>query len=341
MNYKKIFIIAEAGVNHNGDLKNALKLVREAKKAGASAIKFQTFIAKKSISKFAKKAKYQIISTGSKKNQLELIENLELSESDHFRILEECKKNNIEFISTPFDKESINLLIKMKVTKIKVASSELNNLPFLKKIAKTKKNIIVSTGMGTLDEIKTALNVFKKNGLNKDKISVLHCNTAYPTPFENANLRAIQTIKNRLKVKTGYSDHTPGIEAPIAAVVLGAEIIEKHFTLDKNLPGPDHKSSIEPIELKQMVKSIRNIEKALGDGIKKPSKSEKKNILFARKSIVANKNIKKNEIFTHSNIAIKRPGSGISPVFYDKIIGLKADRDYAEDQLIKLKNFDK
>jgi len=195
--------------------------------------------------------------------------------------------------------------------------------------------------MGTLDEIKTALNVFKKNGLNKDKISVLHCNTAYPTPFENANLRAIQTIKNRLKIKTGYSDHTPGIEASIAAVVLGAEIIEKHFTLDKKLPGPDHKSSIEPIELKQMIKSIRNIEKALGDGIKKPSKSEKKNILFARKSIVASKKIKKNEIFTHLNIAIKRPGSGISPVFYDEIIGLKADRDYAEDQLIKLKKFDK
>ena len=338
MNSKKTFIIAEAGVNHNGDMKMAKELIHEAKKAGVSAIKFQTFIANKSISKFAPKAKYQIESTSIDESQLEMCKSLELSDSEHYEIFEECKKNKIEFISTPFDKESIELLLKLKVKKIKVASSELNNYPFLIDIAKTKKDIILSTGMGTLKEIKEALKLFKKHGLKKDRITIMHCNTAYPTPFKDANLNAILTIKNSLKVKVGYSDHTLGIEAPIAAVAIGAEIIEKHFTLDRNLHGPDHRSSVEPAELIKIVESIRNIEIAMGSGIKKPSNSEKKIILIARKSIVANKNIKKHEIFTKKNLAIKRPGTGISPIHFNKILGLKSDRDYVEDQIIKFKN---
>ena len=293
MNFDKTFIIAEAGVNHNGDIKLAKKLIIEAKKAGASAIKFQTFIASKSISKFAKKAKYQIKSTGNKKSQLEMCQALELSNKEHFELLRECKKNKIEFISTPFDKESVELLLSMKVKKIKVASSELTNYPFLKQIAKTKKDIILSTGMATLKEIKEALNLFKKNKLSKNKITVLHCNTEYPTPFKDANLNAIKTLNKAFNINVGYSDHTIGIEASLAAVVLGAKVIEKHFTLDRGLSGPDHKASIEPLELKRLVSGIRNIEKALGDGIKRPSKSEKNNILVARKSIVANCEIKK------------------------------------------------
>ena len=339
MDFKKTFIIAEAGVNHNGDVKLAKKLIVEAKKAGASAIKFQTFISEKSISKFAKKAKYQIDSTGNKKSQLEMCQALELNKDEHFQILAECKKHKIEFISTPFDKESIELLISMKVKKIKVASSELNNYPFLKLIAKTKKEIILSTGMGTLKEIKNAINLLRIHKLPKNMITILHCNTEYPTPFEDANLKAIITIKNNLNINVGYSDHTLGIEASLAAVALGAKIIEKHFTLDRKLLGPDHKASIEPLELKNLVNGIRNIEKALGNGIKTPSKSEKKNILIARKSIVANCTIKKGVFFDHNNITIKRPGSGISPIFYDKVLGLKSDRDYIEDELIILKKF--
>ena len=339
MNFNKTFIIAEAGVNHNGDVKLAKKLIIEAKKAGASAIKFQTFIASKSISKFAKKAKYQINSTGDEKSQLEMCQALELTNNEYFELLGECKRNKIEFISTPFDKVSIDLLLSMKVKKIKVASSELTNYPFLKQIAKTKKDIILSTGMATLKEIKEALNLLKKYKLNKNKITVLHCNTEYPTPFEDANLNAIQTIKKSFNINVGFSDHTLGIEASLAAVVLGAKVIEKHFTLDRRLSGPDHKASIEPLELKKLVIGIRNIEKALGDGIKKPTKSEKNNIAIARKSIVANCNIKKNEIFNYKNITIKRPGTGISPIHYDKVLGLKSDRDYVEDELIILKKF--
>ncbi len=341
MNLIKTFIIAEAGVNHNGNLKLAKKLIYEAKEAGASAIKFQSFIANKSISKFAKKAEYQISSTGDTKTQLEMVKSLELSESDHYILFKECKKNKIEFISTPFDKESIDLLLKLKVSKIKVASSELNNFPFLKQVAKTKKEVILSTGMGTLLEIEKAVKLLINNGINRKKLTVLHCNTEYPTPFSDANLKAINTIKKNIKVKVGYSDHTLGIEAPIAAVALGAQIIEKHFTLDKNLKGPDHKASIEPDELKKMIKSIRNIELAMGSGIKKPTNSEKKNISIARKSIVANKIIQKNEIFTKKNLAIKRPGIGIPPVHFEKLLGLKSNKKYVEDEIIKIKSFKK
>lgn len=339
MNFRKTFIIAEAGVNHNGNLKMAKELVRQAKKAGASAVKFQTFIANKSISKFAKKAKYQIISTLENNSQLEMCKPLELSRKEHEKLLIECKKNKIEFMSTPFDFDSIKLLLSLKIKKIKVASSELNNYPFLEEIAKTKKDIILSTGMGSLKEIKEALRIFKKQGVKKDKITILHCNTEYPTPFKDANLNAILTIKKTFNVKVGYSDHTLGIEAPIAAVALGAEVIEKHFTLNKNLNGPDHKASIEPYEFKKMVESIRNIELGMGDGIKKPSQSEIANILVARKSIVANNYIKKNEIFTKKNLAIKRPGTGISPIYFKKLLGLKSDRDYVEDEIIKIKKY--
>ena len=339
MIFRKTFIIAEAGINHNGNLRLAKKLIFEAKKAGANAIKFQSFIAHRSISKYARKAQYQINSTNDNKTQLEMVKSLELSADDHYKLYEECKKNKIEFISTPFDKESIDLLVKLKVKKIKVASSELNNYPFLKLIAKTNKEIILSTGMGTLKEVQKAVKILTNNGIKKKKLIILHCNTEYPTPFVDANLNAIKTIKNKINVRVGYSDHTIGAEAPIAAVALGAEVIEKHFTLDRNFKGPDHQASAEPDELKKIIDSIRNIELAMGSGIKKPSKSEKKNISVARKSIVANKLIRKNEIFTTNNLAVKRPGYGISPIHFEKLLGLKSNKKYIEDEMIKIKKF--
>ena len=329
-----VFIIAEIGVNHNGDLSLAKKMILEAKKAGVDAVKFQSFKADNLVSKDAKKADYQIKNTGKEESQHDMIKRLELSEEDHIYLKEICDKEKIEFLSSPFDIESANLLLSLGINTVKVPSGEITNLPYLEEIGKLYENIIISTGMSDLYEIKEAINILNKH--KKPNITVLHCNTEYPTPMEDVNLLAIKTMEKELNLPIGYSDHTDGIEVSISAVALGATVIEKHFTLDKNMEGPDHKASLEPRELKQMVDAIRNIEKALGDGVKKPSKSEKKNIVIARKSIVAKCNISKGEKFTKENLAIKRPGDGISPMKWYDVLGQVAKRDFVADERIEL-----
>ncbi len=330
---KKVFIIAEAGVNHNGCINIAKKLVDIAVESNVDAIKFQTFKTEKCIVKNLKKAKYQMENMNDEnESQFDMVKKLELDIKTHRELIEYCKYKKIMFLSTPFDLESIDLLNDLGLEIFKIPSGEITNLPYLEKIGKLKKKVILSTGMSTLDEIEDALNILRENG-TKD-ITVLHCNTEYPTPMEDVNLNAMNTIKEKLDVEVGYSDHTLGIEVPIAAVSIGAKVIEKHFTLDKNMEGPDHRASLEPNELKQMVECIRNIEKAMGDGIKKPSKSEMKNIDIVRKSIVATKKIRKGEIFTEENIYIKRPGNGISPMKWYEVLGTVAKKDYDEDDLI-------
>ncbi|MCD4741899.1 MAG: N-acetylneuraminate synthase [Desulfobacteraceae bacterium] len=331
----RVFIIAEAGVNHNGSLDMAKKMVKVAAKAGVDAVKFQTFRAQTLVTKNAVKADYQIKASGQKETQYQMLEKLELSHKDHELLLEECKLNKIEFLSTPFDLTAIDLLAEMGIKKWKIASGEITNLPFLRKIASLGQEIILSTGMADLDEIRAALDVFLDSGISSDKITVLHCNTQYPTPMEDVNLNAMKSIKNAFTgIHVGYSDHTQGIEIPIGAVALGATIIEKHFTLDKTLPGPDHKASLEPDELAIMVQAIRNIEIAFGNGIKKPTQSEKGNISIVRKSIVAADNIAVGEKFTDKNLTAKRPGKGISPMRWDDIIGRTAEKSYSEDEEI-------
>lgn len=325
----KTFIIAEAGVNHNGSLDLAKKLVDVAKSCDCDAIKFQTFIAKNVVSKFAKKAQYQITNTKNDENQLEMIKKLELSFADFSELKKYCDKKDILFLSTPFDLESIDFLADLKMPIFKIPSGEITNLPYLRKINSLKTKVILSTGMANLEEIEIALKILKDSD-----VSILHANTQYPTPAEDVNLLAINTIKDKFKVNVGYSDHTLGIEIAIASVAIGAKIIEKHFTLDKNMAGPDHIASLDPSELKAMVLAIRNIEKAFGDGIKKPSKSESSNIAIVRKSIVAKTKITKGDIFSEKNITTKRPGSGISPMKWDEIIGLVALKNYEEDELI-------
>ncbi|MBE7411818.1 MAG: N-acetylneuraminate synthase [Leptospiraceae bacterium] len=331
---KAVFIIAEAGVNHNGSLDIAKKLVDAASEAGANAVKFQTFKANHLVSKNAEKADYQKQTTKSSESQYEMIKKLELTEDAHKELIAYCKQKNIEFLSTPFDHESINLLHELGLATFKIPSGEITNLPYLEHIGRYNKNIILSTGMATLGEIESAIDVLAHAGTEREKISVLHANTEYPTPMHDVNLRAMQTIGAAFGLPYGYSDHTLGIEVPIAAVAMGATIIEKHFTLDKNLPGPDHKASLEPQELVAMVKAIRNIEKALGSAIKQPSPSEAKNKPIARKSLVAKTAIKKGEIFSEQNLTVKRPGHGISPMRWHEYIGKQAERDYAEDELI-------
>lgn len=330
----KTLIIAEAGVNHNGSIELAHRLIDAAKDSGADIVKFQTFKAEKIISKNAQKADYQKNDTNNDESQLDMIKKLELDVDAHLDLINYCKEKEIEFLSTPFDLDSIELLHNLGIKRFKIPSGEITNYPYLKRIAEYNKQIIMSTGMADMNEIKAALKVLLKNGTEKSKISILHCNTEYPTPFEDVNLNAMLTIGKTLKCPIGYSDHSLGIEVPIAAVSLGATIIEKHFTLDKKLPGPDHKASLEPHELKAMVSAIRNIEKALGNGIKVPSASEVKNKIIARKSIVALKNISKDEKFSEKNITVKRPGNGISPMRWNEIIGKKAKRDYNQDDLI-------
>jgi N,N'-diacetyllegionaminate synthase len=329
----RVFIIAEAGVNHNGDIEIAKKLIDVASEAGADAVKFQSFKAEKLVTKYAKKADYQSETTDSNESQFNMIKKLELDYDKHVELLEYCKAKNIMFLSSPFDLESIDLLSDLGMEIFKIPSGEINNLPYLRKIGETKKKVILSTGMATLGEIESALETLKENG--SKEITVLHCNTEYPTPFEDVNLFAMISIQNSFSVPVGYSDHTLGIEVPIAAVALGATVIEKHFTLDKRMPGPDHKASLEPNELKEMIYAIRNIEKAMGTGIKKPSSSELKNREIARKSIVASRNIKKGETFTERNLEVKRPGNGISPMLWDKIVGKVSNRDYLQDELIE------
>lgn len=327
-----VYIIAEAGVNHNGSFETACRLVDEAKKAGADCIKFQTFRSEYLVSSKASKADYQKNTTGEG-SQFEMLKKLELSFDEFMKLKKYCDKCGITFLSTPFDMESIAFLNEIDMPFWKIPSGEVTNLPYLSAIAKTGRPVVMSTGMCEIKEIEAALEVLKENGA-KD-ISLLHCNTEYPTPFEDVNLKAMVTMHEQFNLKTGYSDHTPGTEAAIAAVALGADIIEKHFTLDKNMEGPDHKASLEPHELKELVKAIRNIEKALGDGEKKPSESEKKNIFVARKSIVAKKDINVGEVFSEENLTVKRPGNGISPMRFYEITGRTADRDYKEDDLIE------
>ena len=328
-----VFIIAEAGVNHNGSFELACKLVDAAKEAGVDCIKFQTFKSDKLVSHTAQKAEYQKDTTGEG-SQVDMLKKLELSYEEFISLKDYCDKNGICFLSTPFDFDSIDFLNSINMPFWKIPSGEVTNYPYLVALAKTGKTVVMSTGMCEMDEIQTAINVLRDNGAKE--IKLLHCNTEYPTPFEDVNLRAMNAMRDAFGLEVGYSDHTKGIEVPVAAAALGATIIEKHFTLDRNMEGPDHKASLEPDELAQMVNCIRNIEKALGNGVKTPSPSEKKNIAVARKSIVAAKSIKAGEMLTEDNITVKRPGTGISPMKWREVIGTKAARDFAEDELIEL-----
>tara|TARA_B100000700_G_scaffold314469_1_gene401104 strand:- start:1129 stop:2124 length:996 start_codon:yes stop_codon:yes gene_type:complete len=329
-----VFIIAEAGVNHNGSIDLAKKLIDAACNAGADAVKFQSFKAENLATKNSQKAMYQKKSTNIEESQFDMLKKLELNVEMHKELFLYCKNKRIIFLSSPFDHESIDLLDDLGLDIFKIPSGELTNLPYLRHIGKLNKKIILSTGMSNIDEIKNALNILINSGTKKENITVLHANTQYPTPIEDVNLRAMVTIGNELDVNFGYSDHTLGVEVDIAAVAIGASCIEKHFTLDRNMEGPDHKASLEPQELKAMVTAIKNIELALGSGIKIPSKSEIQNIKIVRKSIVAKTQIKKNEVLNENNLTVKRPGNGISPMKWDEIIGTKATKDYKEDELI-------
>ncbi len=330
----KVFIIAEAGVNHNGNYNLAIQLIDKAKESGADAVKFQTAVPELVMTNSATMAKYQVDNIGSENTQLAMAKKIHLPLQDYKKLRDYCEKVNIMFLSTPFDHMSILELEKLDMEYFKIPSGEITNLPYLRHVSKIAKKIILSTGMSNMQEIKDALNILVENGTNKTNITVLHANTMYPTPMEDVNLRAMQTIGNTFDIAYGYSDHTLGIEVDIAAVALGASVIEKHFTLDKTMEGPDHKASLEPDELKAMVTAIRNIELALGSSIKQPSKSEIPNIEVARKSIVASSIIKKGEKLREDNLAIKRPGNGINPMKWDEVIGSIAKKDYEADELI-------
>lgn len=332
----RTLIIAEAGVNHNGDIAMAMQLIAAAKSAGADIVKFQAFKTGSLTTKSADKAEYQKSATGASENQYEMIRKLELSRVDHEMLIEECQRQGIKFFSTAFDAESFDMLVSLGVDQVKIPSGELTNLPLLRYMTRLGMPVILSTGMATLGEVEAAIEQIELAGTTRDRITVLHCTTEYPAPMEDVNLRAMISMKASLGVEVGYSDHTLGIEIPIAAVALGARVIEKHFTLDRTLPGPDHQASLEPHELKAMVDAIRNIEVALGDGIKRPSSSELKNKPISRKSLVAIKTIRAGETFNAENIGTKRPGNGISPMRWDEIIGRPAPRHFEIDELIEL-----
>lgn len=334
MKMSRVLIIAEVGVNHNGSLDLAIEMVHRAKEAGADIVKFQTAKAENVISRYAEKAEYQKATTGSDESQLDMVKKLMLSNEDFIAIKDYCEKCKIHFLSTPFDLSSVDFLKSLKMGMWKIPSGEITNLPYLIQIARTGEDIILSTGMSTMDEIKAAYSVLKDNGAGD--ITLLHCTTEYPAPFESVNLSAMITLRDVFGCKVGYSDHTSGIEIPVAAVAMGARVIEKHFTIDRNMEGPDHKASLEPYELKKMVEAIRNVESSMGDGIKVPSEAEKKNISIARKSIIAMKHIKKGETLTEENLTTKRPGSGISPMRWFDVLGTKAVRDFDEDELIEI-----
>ncbi|MDK2820354.1 MAG: hypothetical protein PWP31_319 [Clostridia bacterium] len=354
----RVFIIAEAGVNHNGSIDMATKLIDVAAKAGADAVKFQTFKADNLVSKKAPKAEYQTKTTDASESQYEMIKRLELDEKAHEKLLEHCKRHDIEFLSTPFDLKSADMLASdLNIKKIKISSGDITNAPLLLQAAKTGKPVILSTGMSRLSDIEMALGVlafgyisidkkpsiksFKKAYMSeegqkalKNNVILLHCTTEYPAPYEEVNLKAMDTLRTAFDLPVGLSDHTTGIAVPIAAVARGAVVIEKHFTLDKNLPGPDHEASLEPEELEQMVKSIRHVEKSLGSHLKTPAPSEVKNIKVVRKSLVASRDIKKGEIFTEENLTVKRPGNGVSPMYYWDWLGKAATKDYCKDEVI-------
>lgn len=329
-----VFIIAEAGVNHNGSLETAKELVISAKETGADCVKFQTFKTDNLVSKTAKKAKYQTENTGSDESQFEMLKKLELTQDEFIELKEFCEEVGIEFMSTAFDLDSVDFLNEINMLNWKIPSGEITNLPYLIKIAKLEKPLILSTGMSSMNDIENALKVLSQ--FNKSAVTVLHCTTEYPTPYDEVNLNAMTAIKDEFGVKVGYSDHTQGIEVPVAAVALGATVIEKHFTLDREMEGPDHKASLEPTDFKNMVNSIRHIEKALGSSEKKPTVSEMKNIQIVRKSIVAARNIKKGELFSEDNLMVKRPGSGISPMNWFDVIGKKANRDFEIEEYIEI-----
>lgn len=333
---KSVFVIAEVGVNHNGRLDLALQMIDIAADCGADAVKFQTFKSRNEISKYAEKAEYQKEATGTNESLLDMAIRLELDEDAHRRLFERCKTRGIQFMSSPFESWSIEFLDALGLDVLKIPSGQVDNLPYLRQIGALGKTIILSTGMSTLDEVEQAINVLVAAGTRKEDITILQCTTAYPTSLEDVNLKAMLTMRDGLGMRVGYSDHTLGIEVPIAAVALGAEVIEKHFTLDKTMEGPDHRASLDPSELKAMVAVIRGIEKALGDGIKRPLPSEEINRLIARRSIVAARRIRKGEVFTAEAITVKSPATGLSPMAWDSVVGQKAKQDFEEDQLIEL-----
>lgn len=332
----KVFIIAEAGVNHNGSIELAKALINVAVESGADAIKFQTFNADSLVTKSAQKADYQQKTVAGDKSQYEMIKKLELDKNAHNILIEYARENKIMFLSAPFDIQSIDMLNNFGMKIFKIPSGEITNLPYLRHLGRLKKEIILSTGMSNLSDVSNALKVLIESGTKKQKITLLHATTEYPCPINEVNILAMQTLRDTFGVKVGYSDHTRGIEISIAAVALGASVIEKHFTLNRDMEGPDHKASLEPLELKLMVQSIRNIEQAMGDGIKQPTKSEIKNIVVTRKSIVASRDIKAGEIFSLENIAVKRPGIGVSPMKWDEVLGKNAKRYFFVDELIEL-----
>jgi len=333
----KVLIIAEAGVNHNGSLEIAKNLIDAAANAGVDYVKFQTFNADKLVSKNAQKAVYQQKNMSeADDSQYAMLKKLELSPAQHIELINYCNEKGVKFFSTAFDLDSIDFLTSLNLGLWKVPSGEITNYPYLKSIALKHQPVILSTGMCEIEDIENAISVFLRFGLSKEQITILHCNTEYPTPMEDVNLKAMKTIADKFHVKVGYSDHTQGIEVPIAAVALGACIIEKHFTLDRNMDGPDHKASLEPDELSAMVKAIRNIEKAIGSDLKKVSISEQKNISVVRKSIVAATQISEGELFTEDNLTVKRPGTGISPMLWDSVVGNTAKKSYKPDDLIEL-----
>jgi N,N'-diacetyllegionaminate synthase len=330
----KTIIIAEAGVNHNGDIEIAKKLINEAAKAGADMVKFQTFITEEVISKDAPKAEYQKNTTGNTESQFEMVKKLELSEAAHYELQAHCMANNIQFLSTPFDLPSIDLLQRMKLEMVKIPSGEINNVPYLRHIAGKFKHYFLSTGMSDMKEIEFAVKLLSKNGVTINQITILHCNTEYPTQMQDVNLKAMKTIARHFKTNVGYSDHTIGWEVAVAAVALGASVVEKHFTLDKTMAGPDHKASLEPNELKTLVEKIRSIEMALGSSEKLISDSATQNALVAKKSIVAKSKIKKDEIFSEQNITVMRPGTGLSAMRWDSVIGKPAIKDFEKGDMI-------
>ena len=332
----RTLIIAEAGVNHNGDFEQARRLIDVAAETGADYVKFQTFRADRLVTRAATKADYQKQNSGAEESQYEMLQRLELTPEMHVDLIKHCGQRGIQFLSTGFDIESLDLLAGFGIELFKIPSGEITNLPYLQNIGGMGKPIILSTGMAELAEIGAALDVLEQAGTPRQQITILHCNTEYPTPMVDVNLRAMNTIRDAFGVRVGYSDHTAGIEIPIAAVALGATVIEKHFTLDRNLPGPDHKASLEPGELRAMVAAIRNIELAMGDGFKRSSPSEAKNIAIARKSLVAACPIRAGERFTPANLAVKRPGTGLSPMRLNEVLGRVASRDFQPDELIEL-----
>jgi N,N'-diacetyllegionaminate synthase len=337
MNSKdSVLIIAEAGVNHNGDIRIAKELIDMAAEAGADIVKFQTFNADRLVTRGAPKADYQIKATHKAESQHSMLKQLELSDEAHHELISHCSIRNIRFLSTPFDIESVDFLSSIGQEFFKISSSEVTNYPYLRHIGHLGGEVILSSGMSTLEDIESALSILEASGTSRHKISILHCTTEYPAPMHEVNLRAMQTIANTFGVRVGYSDHTLGIEVPIAAVAMGASIIEKHFTLDKKSPGPDHQASLDPSELKVMVASIRNIEYALGDGVKRLTLGEQKNKSVARKSIVARNCIKVGEIFSELNLTTKRPGIGISPMQWEEVMGQRAKRNFEPDDLIEL-----